>query len=379
MSEEKIKQLEIANKELNHTDEVDLKEIILQLWSNRRFIFVVTGIALVLGIFVALFSPVKYTASCTVVPQMKQNTNSNLNGLAALAGINLGSITSGEILSPNVYPEIIKSVPFTRAVMQTPISPSAAEGKTITLYEFYSDKRYNRPNLMNTLKRYTIGLPGIIVGALKKSDGNATPDLQIDSLSSIHTLSRKEKSVYAQIQNSIGFETNSKSGYLRLSYTFPEAHGAAQITDAARQTLEQFVITYKIAKVESDLTFVEKNYEEARKDFLQKQADLAAYQDANRGLVTATGRSTETRLRGEYEIAFAVYNELAKQREQARIAVKENKPVLTVVNPVVTPTEKSAPKKGMIVAVFLLLGLILSIGWVLVKPFIQDIAKSVKK
>ena len=133
MTEEKL-------QATNDSDEIDLKEIIVKLWRKRKFILVVTGMFLLLGIFVALFSPVKYTASCTVVPQTKQSTNSNLGGLAALAGINLGSTTSGEILSPNVYPEIIKSVPFTRAVMQTPISPAVGEGKIITLYEFYSDK-----------------------------------------------------------------------------------------------------------------------------------------------------------------------------------------------------------------------------------------------
>lgn len=362
-----------------NTDEIDLKELLLQLWNNRRFILIATGIALILGIFVALFSPVKYTASCTVVPQTKQSTNSNLGGLAALAGINLGNAASGEILSPNVYPEIIKSVPFTRTVMQTRISPIAAEGKTITLYEFYSDKKYNKPGLISTLKKYTIGLPGVITGALRKNDGDSAPALSTDSLSTIHTLSRREKSVYAQIQENINFELNPKNGYIRLSYTFPEAEGAAQITDAVRKTLEQFVTTYKIAKVESDLLFVEQSYEDARKDFLEKQANLAAFQDANRGLVTATGRSTETRLRGEYDIAFAVYSELAKQREQARIAVKENKPILTVINPVVTPTQKSAPRKAMIMAVFLVLGLIIGVGWILVKPFFMEITKTIKR
>lgn len=372
MTEEKL-------QATNDSDEIDLKEIIVKLWRKRKFILVVTGMFLLLGIFVALFSPVKYTASCTVVPQTKQSTNSNLGGLAALAGINLGSTTSGEILSPNVYPEIIKSVPFTRAVMQTPISPAVGEGKIITLYEFYSDKRYNNPSLISILKRYTVGLPGVIIGTLKKSDPDSTPDLPNDSLSTIHTFSRQEKSVYAQIQSNIGFEANSKSGYLHLNYTFPEAEGAAQITDAIRKTLEQFVITYKIEKVESDLHFVEKNYENARKDFLEKQANLATFQDANRDLVTATRRSIETRLRGEYDIAFTVYNELAKQREQARIAVKENKPVLTVVNPVVTPTEKSAPRRGMILAVSVFLGIVISVLWILIKPFFREITNNMKE
>lgn len=362
------------------SDEIDLNDLIVQLWKKRKFILMVTGLFSLLGIFVAFTSPVSYTASCTIVPQTKQSSSGNLSGLATLAGINLGNGgTSGEILSPNVYPEIIKSVPFARSVMQTPISPTAAEGKTITLYEFYSDKRYNKPSLISILKRYTVDFPGIIIGTLKKDDKGYTPSLSIDSLVTIQTLSPQEKTVYAQIQSNIGFEANPKGGYLQISYSFPEAQGAAQITDAVRKTLEQFVITFKIEKEESDLFFVEKNYEEARKDFLQKQTNLAAYQDANRGLVTATGRSIETRLRGEYDIALTVYSELAKQREQARIAVKENKPVLTVVNPVITPTEKSAPQRGMILAVFVFLGIVISVLWIWIRPFLREIINKMKE
>lgn len=360
------------------SEEIDLRDLIVQLWKGRKFILTVTGIFFIVGIFVAFTSPVLYTASCTVIPQTKQSSSGNLSGLAALAGINLGSGgVTGEVLSPNVYPEIIKSVPFIRTVMQTPISPTAAEGKTISLYEFYSDKRYNKPSLISILKRYTVGLPGVIIGTLKKNDKGSKPTLSTDSLATIQTLSHQEKTVYTQIQSNISFEANSKGGYLQISYTFPEAEGAAQITDAVRKTLEQFVITYKIEKVESDLSFVEKNYEDARKDFFQKQTNLAAYQDANRGLVTATGRSTETRLRGEYDIAFAVYSELAKQREQARIAVKENKPILTIINPVVIPTEKSAPRRGMTMAVFVFLGIVTSVLWILIRPFFREMKKSI--
>ncbi len=127
------------------------------------------------------------------------------------------------------------------------------------------------------------------------------------------------------------------------------------------------------------MAFVEQSYEDAKKDFIEKQTNLAAFVDANRGLASAMARATEERLRNEYNIAFTVYNELAKQREQAQLAVRKTTPVLTVVNPVVVPVEKSAPRRGIILVVFVFLGLIIAIGWVFAAPFFNTLSHEIKK
>src|SRR5690606_5116365 len=118
--------------------------------------------------------------------------------------------------------------------------------------------------------------------------------------------------------------------------------------------------------------FIEQSYETARTDFLDAQNRLTAFQDANRGLTTASARSMEARLRNEYDIAYSVYRELATQREQAKIAVKENQTILTLVNPPVVPNVKSAPRSSMILTGFLLLGLVVATAWVFVAPFLKD-------
>lgn len=361
------------------TDEIDLTEILRKLWIKRKFILKTTGIFLLIGLFVALFSPVKYTAHCTVVPQSgKDGASSNLGGLAAMMGVNIGAgAGGGETLSPNVYPQIVKSVPFTHEIMQTPIKVERSEGKEITLYDFYTNKEYQPFNLIGNIKKYTIGLPFLLINAIRGS-GIQEEIFPADSVSLL-TLSKEEEEVYRTIQNSMQLNLNPKEGYITIDYTFPEAEAAARITDQVRKTLEKYVITFKSEKAEDNLTFVEQSFNEARNDFLQKQERLATFQDANRGLTTASSRTTEQRLRSEYDIAFTVYNELAKQLEQTKLAVKEIKPVLTVIEPVVVPVQKSAPKRVMIMAVFIFLGVIVSIGWVLAKPSFIDIVQNIKQ
>ena len=85
----------------------------------------------------------------------------------------------------------------------------------------------------------------------------------------------------------------------------------------------------------------------------------------------------ETRLRNEYDIAFTLYRELATQREQAKIAVKENQTILTLVNPPVVPLEKSAPRRSIIIIGFLFLGIVVAVGWVFIEPYMKDISKEI--
>ena len=363
----------------NASDEIDLKDIIRQLWVKRKFILVTTGIFLLLGIFIAFTSPVAYTASCTLVPQSTQRQGGNLGGLASMMGVNLGAATSGESLSPSVYPQIVKSVSFCQEVMAMPI-PIEKASRKISLYDYYTNKEYQPKSILGGIKKYTIGLPGVILSSVRgKKSPAGTNTVYSDSITGkVITLTEDERKVVDIIQKNIQFESNPKDGYVKLGYTFAEPEAVAVITDNMFNTLEKYVKSYKSQKVQDNLQFVEASYAEARRDFLQKQINLAAFQDANRGLITATARTTERRLSSEYDIAFTVYSELAKQLEQAKLAVKESTPVLTVIDPVVVPQEKSAPRRSMILAVFLFLGLVVGIGWVLIKPFFQDIAKSVE-
>ncbi|MDO5664503.1 MAG: Wzz/FepE/Etk N-terminal domain-containing protein [Bacteroidia bacterium] len=364
----------------NESDEIDLKDILVKLWQQRKFILIVTAVFFLLGIFIAFTSPVSYSASCTVVPQTGNKGGGNLGGLASMMGVNLGSAMSGETLSPSVYPHIVKSAPFGKEIMATPITVKKSS-TPITLYEYYTDKKYQPKSFLNGVKKYTIGLPETILSAVRS--GSKTEDNSIiyaDTLTGeIVTLTDDEKDVYDIINANIQFESNSKDGYIKLGYTFPEAEAVAVISQQLYNVLERYVKNFKAQKEQDNLRFVQASYNEARRDFLQKQTNLAAYQDANRGLVTATAQATERRLSSEYDIAFTIYNELAKQLEQAKLSVKQSTPVLTVIDPVVVPHEKSAPKKSMIMAVFLMLGLIFSMGWVLVKPFIREIRKSINK
>ena len=359
-------------------DTIDLVEILQKLWAKRKFILIVTGVAMALGLVVALLTPNQYTASCTLVPQTgERRTGGSLSGLAAMAGISLGDMTSGEVLSPNVYPNIIKNVSFQKELLHARYTfPDVPE--PITYYDYATDKQYQKFNLLGAIKKYTIGLPGVIIGAIRgepEEEDTVSGTVQ----DKIPRLTYSEQKVAKSLFEAFSLNLNQKEGYVQLSTTMRNPYLAAQITLKAQQLLQQYLTEFKLQKVRANLEFVEGSYQEAKANFEAKQEELARFRDANVNLTSAMARTREEKLQSEYTLLLGVYTELAKQKEQAKIAVTETTPILTVIEPVVVPVEKSKPSRARMLIIYTFLGLIVGVGWVLGMPYLKEVFSKVRK
>lgn len=352
--------------------EIDLIEVIRKLWAKRKFILKVTVVFMALGVLIALFSPKEYTAGCTMVPQIgEKTTGGNLSGLAAMAGINLGSNSGGDVLMPNVYPKILSSVPFQKELMQTEVKFEDYE-QPVRLLDYYTGEEYRKFSLLVTIKKYTIGLPGLILGALSKEE--ATPGLPDSASSGIQSLSKEEDDCMKILASLVTLTVNDKEGYITLSASMPEPVAAAQLAYKVQVLLQKYVTEFKIEKARANLEFIEERYADAKSEFERKQEELAEFRDANRNFASAVAKTTEERLSNEYAVVLGVYSELAKQREQANIQVKEDTPIFAVVEPVTVPTERSKPKRALICVAFTFLGGFCGVGLVLVLPFLAQVS-----
>ncbi len=293
--------------------EIDLILILRQFWYKRKLILVITCSFLIVGLLIAKFSPTLYTAESVIMPQSRTDRSGagGIGSIAAAVGVNIGASTiSDGIISPIMYSHIINSYPFIKDIMETSITIKEPEEKEITLYEYYTNKEYKQFNLASTIKRYTIGLPKIISSAFRSNKGRSTisqtPSDHKSDNQSVIVITGKELSVMNTIRSAIRFESFPKEGYFTIGYTFSEPLAAAQISEHLYKTLEKYVIKYKSERAEQNLAFVEQSLEEAKNDFLEKQANLASFQDANRGLTSAIARTTENKISNEYNIAFTV-------------------------------------------------------------------------
>lgn len=349
-------------------DEVNLVEVVQKVWENRKFILIITAIFASLGLIVALSSDRVYTAYCTLVPQTGQKSSGgSLGGLAAIAGINLGSLSSGEVLSPIIYPKIIKNINFQKELIYSKFHFEVSE-QPITLYDYYITNKYKKFSLSGTVKKYTIGLPSVIIGAIKDKENIIEND---DSLL-IQSMTEKEKIVANILSKNISISVNNKDGYVSISVNMPEPLVAAELCQATQELLQKYITDFKIEKVASNLEFVERSYEDGKRNFESKQVELARFRDANKNFTSEVAKTQEEKLTSEYNLFLDIYTELAKQKEQAKIAVTETTPILTVIEPVIVPFEKTKPKTSVLILIYTFLGLIIGIGIVFTVPYLED-------
>lgn len=364
-----------VNNIMVEEQEIDLVELIQKLWHNRWLIVKITIVFMVLGLLVALFSPKVYTASCDVVPQTSDNSKSSqMSSLAKLAGINLSQGEGAPTLSPYVYENILKSTKFKKELMQTEINFEKA-GRPVSFYEYYTSEEFNKPTVVDYVLKYTIGLPGVIMGAIRGEQPE--PDYSsAEGGAKIESLTKDEYEVLSQLGESVMLSLDDKKGYVSITVNMPEPLAAAQLAQATLNLLQEYITVFKVEKVQSNLDFVQERYNEVKRDFEDVQARRARYRDANHNTIKNQARIEQERLEAEYQLAMNIYSELAMQLEQAKIKVKETTPILTVINPVTVPYKKSKPQRAMILMAFTFLGAVAGMGCVLVMPIVGEIVGS---
>lgn len=354
---------------ITQEDEIDLIQILKRLWNGRKTIIWSVVICAVIGVAVALLSPKAYTVTSTMVPQVSSKSNNlgGLSSLASLAGFNLDLSSGAGPLSPTIYPQIIESVPFQLELMNTPFTFSETD-RPVSIYEYYTE--IAKPGFFSIIAKYTIGLPGVIISAIKGKE-----ELNIGEGQQIIFLTEEQEEIRKIIAENVSLNTNTKEGYITLSVTMPEALTAAEVAVKTQEMLQKYLTDVKIAKAQDQLNFVEGRYVETKKEFEAAQKQLAAFRDRNKNVSSAVARTEEERLQGEYNIAYTVYSELAKQLEQAKLQVKEDSPILSIVKPVIVPIEKSKPKRAMILFIWTFLGCIMGIGIVFGKHYLKNFRK----
>jgi len=351
-------------------DEIDLIALAKTTWNGRKFIIKTVLIFMCIGLAVALLSPKEYTASTTVVPQISDNKSKlgGLSSLAAMAGFNLNDMTGNSTqLSPMVYPQIIKSVPFQLELMNTPFHFPGQE-QPVSIFTYFTEIK--KPGVFELVKKYTIGLPSVILKAIKGNEqSTANPPTTNDYI----TLSEEQEEIRKLLDEKVNLDVNDKDGFLTLSASTVDAEVAAQLTHKALEMLQHYITTYKVEKASAQLKFIEERYSDNKQEFENAQSALANFRDKNKNVTSALARTQEQRLQSEYQLAFDVYSGLAQQLEQARIQVKEDTPVFSIIKPVTVPIEKSSPNRPMILIIWTFLGGIIAIGWILGKEFLASI------
>ena len=237
--------------------EIDLIELAQKVWMERKLILKVCGVAVLVGLVVAFSIPKEYSTSVTLAPETaSRGTGGTMGALAAMAGINLGSSSTNDALSPELYPDIVSSTPFLVDLFDVRIKDSKEKIDT-TLYSYLDE--YQRSPWWGSVISAPFKLIGWTISLFKEKeveDGNTLIDpshLTLDA-------DRIAKALSGRISVSV----DKKTGVTTLSVTMQDPLISAQITDTVMHRLQNYITDYRTNKARHDLAFTEHLYAEAK-------------------------------------------------------------------------------------------------------------------
>ena len=353
-------------------DSIDIVAILKNIWKERKLIIKTSISFFFIGCFVAILSPIVYTSQTIFVPQVSDNnstSNNKLGSLATLAGININAteMTSDSYLSPLLYTNIIDSEEFSFDLLTEELINLNAEKFTIKEYLL------SKENLLNFdpigfIKKYTIGL----------FLNNETNEINGDLLKNYNFINDEDFKLLGSIRSKYNIELNEKEGYIKVVATDENPFISSQLVEKITKNLQSKIIEIRTNKIKERLEFSKEQYElkQLEFDFLQKK--LAEFKDSNKNISTARFMAELQKLESEYQLQQNILINLASEYNNNKIKLNKDTPIFSVIDEVSVPNQRSKPKRVQLVIIYVFLGLVLSVGFVIGKEPLINLIKEIK-
>lgn len=344
--------VEEKNKEYTEEDEmqIDWLGMVKKTWVGRMFILKCCIIGIIVGLIAAFSIPKEFTSNVNLASESGASGAGGLSSLAAMAGINIGSGRSSEALTPELYPNIVSSTPFTLELFDIQVKSLDGDINT-TLYDYLDERQ------KGAWWNYIIAAPKIAMGAIRSLWSKDNTEL-MESLNSDNngyiSLTNDQRLIAERLNKRVGISVDKKTNYTTISVKMQDPLIAATVADTVTKFLQKYITDYRTDKAQKDLQFSQEIYDGSKKDYEAKQAAYAAFADANQNLFTQKSRTELERLQNDRNLAMNVYTQSAQQLQLAKAKVQEETPVLTVVQPAVVPLIGSPSKlKVLVIVTFL--------------------------
>lgn len=298
-------------------DDLSVLSIIAALLHRPRLLFGLPAAFGILAVAIALLRPVEYSATAKFGPQRLQRNTSQLAGLVARFGIDLGAGASME--STEFYSELLRSGHLLRETVLTKyrVQRGTADtaGNTATLLDIYRVRGETREDSI---------------------------------LAAIDALERK-----------MSVRVNPRSDLVTLEVRAGTPELAVQITRRILELVNEFNVSKRRSQAALESEFIAARLAEARAELEEAEASLKNFLQQNRAFEKSPELMVEhARLQRRVDFQLQVYTTLAQALETSRIEAVRNTPVITIVE----PPEDSVRRVPRHLARNALLGLILGAG-----------------
>lgn len=340
--------MEEKNKEV----EIDLLELARKLWDNKKFIIKITLIGAVVGLVIAFSIPKEYTSTVVFTVNSNNSSTGSVGALASLAGINLNN-QSSEILSPEIYPNLMNSTSFVQGLLG--IEVKDIDQKVDTTLYFYLKNDQKIP-----WWSYIFKIPGFLVSVFK-------PEVEKSekSIANPYSISDEEMGIIETLKNSYSISTNKKTGITTIELTSQSSVISAFLADTISSYLQSYIIQERTKKAQNDLENSRKLYKQYKKSYEESQQRLTSFLDRNQHIISESYRLNQKKLEIDANLAYTIYSQMAQQVQMNEIKVQDDTPVFTIIQPAIEPIYAAGPKKKVILGVFILISAIIASIWVL--------------
>ncbi|MCH5232050.1 MAG: chain-length determining protein [Muribaculaceae bacterium] len=363
-----------VNKPEEEEKEIDLLELAYKLWSQRKLLLVWCMWGAIAGLIIAFSIPKEYTTEIKLAPESqgtRMSFSGGLSALASMAGLSTGSSSGSDAVYPQLYPDIVESVPFATSLFNVPLTDS--EGNEYLLRD-YLKKEIKKP-----WWGYITGLPMRAVGFVL-SGGKKKDEVDTIIITDNFKLTPEEMGLVGMIRSRVKASVDQKTNLISIETEMQDPLISAVLADTVVKRLQDYVTDYRTNKARKDLDYAEMLNSEAQDAYYEAQQRLADYVDRNQNLATKSAQVTKDRLENEADLAFNVYNETAIQVQNAKSKVQETTPVYTEITPATVPIQPTSPKKGLIIGGFIFLAFVACAAWILFgTPLVSEYKSKVKE
>jgi len=315
---------------ISDNQEVDLIRLVWTLWLGKWKVALVTFVVTALATAYALLAPPMYSVTSIWLPQQSSQMNGQMGqiaGLAGLMGVSLGQANTIE----QYYPQIITSPTILKQIINH--KWPTLENDSLTLDQFLKiDTNTFEPQLPNISK---------------------------------HRL--MESMLKDYLLGNIVFES-SPTSYV-LTVQAPDPVMACAINQYILSELQKYVEENRVQSTATDRDFFQQKYEEYKDSLSKAEGRLLYFRLNNRLIISPNQMLEQDRLQTEINTISNLVTEFRKQFEMAQINISKKSSDFRMLQEPEPPSCKRSPKRKLIFAAGIAIGLLFGCCFVLVQAW----------
>ena len=349
----------VQSKQRKFEDNFDLLEFGIFLWSKKTWILFSALICIAFAVLYLSVRVDQYETSSDFMAN-KESAESSSKGLGSLASLaGLGNSTSTGF-GPNSYPLIVNSLPFQLELLNEEIHFKELD-TTMSLGVYFN---YYAPlSFSDLLLKYTVKLPKTLKKLiLNKDDSKIGVDsVNYQVVNGIYALTPQDRIALRSLKESYTLEVGVND-VVNITTFMPDVQASALLNSRMTELLKKYVVKYNVNKAEEDLKRIQKSYDEAHSNYLKAQINLANYVDGNQRVTSSAGNIQRQSLQNQYNVAFSIYSGLNTQLEQAKMALIQDTPIFTIINPIVFPNKPNGSSAVLILIFSSVAGMLICVS-----------------